>query len=468
MMQQQNLPGMAILRFTGIMLVGFGLINLVTQLISLSSLNMAAVFQIVPILGCGVIFGISGGIWEVVSGAFALAWGNRADRGFQLIIFGIVLLAVILLGNVFTLIGLRQISAQSSSPAILVAGILWPILLIIGGVQNRKPLALQTPHERTDNLKKNMVTLGYLKVGIIIIMIFALVMAVVRFVLSDIFAGIFYLGMTGFLVFFYYINNKQIKTHRKNISDNENQDKEKTNVCGIVSVVVLCAAIIFVMLILGSQLPSRSAQMQAGDQISKFSTLMQTGDQIITEEDRQENETAQIIRAGELCAIESYGTSYEDKYWTQQDLNYVYVKVPKSWKVFYPENAEPLVFDCHSANYIVSFIVNETPASISSGINEKEQTLEDFADSSIRGIQSDGGENWEIGQVKDATVGESIPAVRRDSTEYLDDIKYNLEQYFFRSGEYYIELRFLYPVNSDYQYFRIFGIIPFTVELKTP
>lgn len=59
MNQKQDLRGTAFLKWVGSLLVAFGMINFVTQLISVGSLNMAVVGT-VPIFGAGIILGIVG------------------------------------------------------------------------------------------------------------------------------------------------------------------------------------------------------------------------------------------------------------------------------------------------------------------------------------------------------------------------------------------------------------------------
>jgi len=224
MNQKQNLPGTAILRFTGIMLVGFGLLNLITQLINVGSLNMAVV-GMVPIFGAGIVFGIVGSVMEAISGGYAISWAYRADRGFRLIIFGIVTLVVMLLGNLFVFIGLSQLNAPSSSPAMLIMGILWPILLIVGGAQNRKPPVPQTPQEKEDQIKKN---LKIIRIMFAVAGIFILILAIISFVGGEIVSGIFSLVLIGIFAILYFIFSKRVgKNSVIEIAGIRNTDAEK-------------------------------------------------------------------------------------------------------------------------------------------------------------------------------------------------------------------------------------------------
>ena len=146
----------------------------------------------------------------------------------------------------------------------------------------------------------------------------------------------------------------------------------------------------------------------------------------------------------EIKGMNAYGTQYEDEYWTEHNLKSFSVKAPNAWHDIPHEMYTTL--NIASSKEIIGIRVDETPISFFQEHDMDAPTLEEYIEGSIQSTQRNSGEGWNVGKIKNTTIGGS-PALKRESTLTINSIPVYIVQLVFFAGDYYVELRY----NSFYK-----------------
>jgi len=135
------MQGSKMLKVTSILMIVFGAIGLVLTLVSLSTLG--ALTTLAEAMGVDVpvglltfasILAVAGGAAQLVSGIIGVKNWNNPQKAGSCILWGIIVIALCLISNIFTLIGY----AANFNILSLLIGLVIPVLYLIGAFQNKK------------------------------------------------------------------------------------------------------------------------------------------------------------------------------------------------------------------------------------------------------------------------------------------------------------------------------------------
>ena len=121
--------GSKMLQVVSILMVVFGAIATVFDLIGLIGVFALIALGASPLLILAYILLIGGGIAELVVGIIGVVNCKNPEKGQMLMICGIVVAAITVLGNILYMI------FDSFNFFTLISGLLFPILFIVGAVQ---------------------------------------------------------------------------------------------------------------------------------------------------------------------------------------------------------------------------------------------------------------------------------------------------------------------------------------------
>ena len=115
----------------GILMIIFGIIAIIVGALALfgsAALGLSSTFVTI-----GSLFALISGIVELVAGVMGVKNAANPAKAQTLVIFGIITIALAILGNVISVAG-----GAAFSPSSLVMGVILPILYLIGAFQLKK------------------------------------------------------------------------------------------------------------------------------------------------------------------------------------------------------------------------------------------------------------------------------------------------------------------------------------------
>lgn len=127
--------GSKFLKVTGILMIIFGAISLVVSIISLMGLGvLEALGAPMGLLWASCIISLLGSVAEFVAGIIGVKNWNKTEKANTCIGWGIAVVAMCVISNIFVLIGYPQ----NFSIISVVCGLVVPVLYLIGAFQNKK------------------------------------------------------------------------------------------------------------------------------------------------------------------------------------------------------------------------------------------------------------------------------------------------------------------------------------------
>ena len=127
--------GSKFLKVTGILMIIFGAIALVTSIIAMLGLGMLEALGLpMGLLWASGIIALVGSVVEFVAGIIGVKNWNKPEKANTCIGWGIVVALMCIVSNVLTLIGYPE----SFSVISVISGLVIPVLYLIGAFQNKK------------------------------------------------------------------------------------------------------------------------------------------------------------------------------------------------------------------------------------------------------------------------------------------------------------------------------------------
>ena len=137
------MKGQNFLKVTGILMIIFGAIAIIVSIVAL--VGVAAVAALAAYSGAEVSTGLLyfasfisllSAVAEFVAGILGVANCKKPEKAQTCLVFGIIVAALCVLGNILTVVGGGSFSVFS-----LLLGLVIPVLYIIGAVFNKQSLA---------------------------------------------------------------------------------------------------------------------------------------------------------------------------------------------------------------------------------------------------------------------------------------------------------------------------------------
>ena len=127
--------GSKFLKVTGILMIIFGAIALVTSIIAILGLGVLEALGLpMGLLWASGIIALVGSVAEFVAGIIGVINWNKPDKANTCIGWGIAVALMCIVSNVLTLIGYPE----SFSVLSVISGLVVPVLYLIGAFQNKK------------------------------------------------------------------------------------------------------------------------------------------------------------------------------------------------------------------------------------------------------------------------------------------------------------------------------------------
>lgn len=122
--------GSKMLQVVSILMIVFGAIATVIDLIGLVVVLIAAALGLSPLVVIAYLILCAGGIAELVVGIIGAVNCKDPSKGQMLLVSGVVVAAVTVMGNILMMVGGGDFNIFT-----LLSGLLFPILFIVGAVQ---------------------------------------------------------------------------------------------------------------------------------------------------------------------------------------------------------------------------------------------------------------------------------------------------------------------------------------------
>lgn len=127
--------GSKFLKVTGILMIIFGSIALITSIVAMLGLGVIEALGVsTGLLWVSGIISLVGAVAEFVAGIIGVVNWNKPEKANTCIGWGVAVAAMCVISNVFTLIGY----AENFSVISLVCGLVIPVLYLIGAFKNKK------------------------------------------------------------------------------------------------------------------------------------------------------------------------------------------------------------------------------------------------------------------------------------------------------------------------------------------